>query len=87
MSDETNPSDTGVSGWWARLVQGRSDVKDRDQIVEFLAGFLERGVLAPGEFTMLQGVLQVADTQVRDIMVPRSHMVVVSKDQIGRAHV
>jgi magnesium and cobalt transporter len=81
MSDETNPSDTGVSGWWARLVQGRGDVKDRDQIVEFLAGFLEREILAPDEFTMLQGVLQVAGTQVRDIMVPRSHMVVVSKDQ------
>ena len=81
MSDETNPSDTGVSSWWARLVQGRGDVKDRDQIVELLAGFLERGVLAPDEVTMLQGVLQVADTQVRDIMVPRSHMVVVSKDQ------
>ena len=30
---------------------------------------------------MLQGVLEVADTQVRDIMVPRSHMVVVAKDQ------
>jgi magnesium and cobalt transporter len=81
MSDETNPSDTGVSGWWARLVQGRGDVKDRDQIVEFLAGFLERGMLAPDEFTMLQGVLEVADQHVRDIMVPRSHMVVVSKDQ------
>jgi magnesium and cobalt transporter len=81
MSDETNPSDTGVSGWWARLVHSRGDVKDRDQIVEFLGGFLERGVLAPDEFTMLQGVLQVADTQVRDIMVPRSHMVVLAKDQ------
>jgi magnesium and cobalt transporter len=81
MSDESNPSDTGVSGWWARLVQGRGDVKDREQIGEFLAGFVERGVLAPDELTMLQGVLEVADTHTRDIMVPRSHMVVVSKDQ------
>ena len=81
MSDETNPSDTGVSGWWARLVQGRADVNDRGQIVELLAGFLERGVLAADEFTMLQGVLEVADTHARDIMVPRSHMVIVSKDQ------
>jgi magnesium and cobalt transporter len=81
MSDETNPSDTGVSGWWARLVQGRGDVKDREQIVEFLAGFVERGVLAPDELTMLEGVLKVADAHTRDIMVPRSHMVVVSKDQ------
>jgi magnesium and cobalt transporter len=81
MSDESNPSDTGVSGWWARLVQGRGDVKDREQIVEFLAGFVERGVLAPDELAMLEGVLKVADAHTRDIMVPRSHMVVVSKDQ------
>jgi len=81
MSDESNPSDTGVSGWWARLVQGRGDVKDREQIVELLAGFVERGVLAPDELTMLQGVLEVSVAHTRDIMVPRSHMVVVSKDQ------
>jgi magnesium and cobalt transporter len=83
MSDDTHPSnDTGRSGWWARLVQGRAgDVKTREAVVEFLAGFLERGVIQADEFAMLQGVLQVSDTQVRDIMVPRSHMVVVAKDQ------
>jgi magnesium and cobalt transporter len=83
MSDDTHPSgDTGRSGWWQRLVPGRAaDVKTRDAIAEFLAGFLERGVIGEDEFAMLQGVLKVADTQVRDIMVPRSHMVVVAKDQ------
>jgi magnesium and cobalt transporter len=30
---------------------------------------------------MLQGVLEVASIQVRDIMVPRSHMVVLAKDE------
>ena len=83
MSDDTHPSsDTGVSGWFQRLVQGRGgDAKTRDEIAEFLAGFMERGVIGADEFAMLQGVLEVADTQVRDIMVPRSHMVVVAKDQ------
>lgn len=83
MSDDTHPSgDTGRSGWWQRLVQGRAgDVRTRDEIAEFLAGFRERGVIAAEEFAMLQGVLKVADTQVRDIMVPRSHMIVVAKDQ------
>jgi magnesium and cobalt transporter len=83
MSDDTHPSgDTGVSGWWQRLVQGRgADAKTRDDIAEFLAGFLERGIIGEDEFAMLEGVLKVADTQVRDIMVPRSHMVVVAKDQ------
>ena len=82
MSDDSHPSsDTGVSGWWQRLVQGRVEVKSRDEITEFLAGFLERGVIGEDEFAMLEGVLKVADTQVRDIMVPRSQMVVVAKDQ------
>ena len=81
MSDDTHPSgDTGVSGWWQRLVQGR-DVKTREDIAEFLAGFLDRGILAADELLMLQGVLKVSDTQVRDIMVPRSQMIVVEKDQ------
>jgi magnesium and cobalt transporter len=83
MSDDTHPSgDTGVSGWWQRLVQGRAgDLKTRDEIAEFLEGFLERGIIGADEFAMLQGVLEVADTQVRDIMVPRSQMVVVAQDQ------
>jgi magnesium and cobalt transporter len=83
MSDDNPPStDTGRSGWWQRLVQGRAgDIKSRDEIAEFLEGFRDRGVIQPDEFAMLQGVLQVSDTQVRDIMVPRSHMVVVAKDQ------
>ncbi len=83
MSDESHPSnDTGVSGWWARLFQDRAnDVKTREQIVGLLGQFRDTGVLGADEFTMLQGVLSVADTQVRDIMVPRSHMIVVAKDQ------
>src|SRR6185503_14654327 len=83
MSDDSHPSsDTGVSGWWQRLVQGRAgDVKTRDDIAEFLETFHERGIVGDDEFAMLQGVLEVADTQVRDIMVPRSQMVVVAKDQ------
>ena len=86
MSDDTHPSgDTGVSGWWQRLVQGRAgDIKTRDDIADFLETFRERGIVGEDEFAMLQGVLEVADTQVRDIMIPRSHMVVVSKDQTGQ---
>jgi magnesium and cobalt transporter len=81
MSDDTHPSgDTGVSGWWQRLVQGR-DVRTRADIAEFLAGFIDRGILAPGELQMLQGVLKVSETPVRDIMVPRSQMIVLEKEQ------
>ncbi|MCC5794353.1 MAG: CBS domain-containing protein, partial [Chromatiales bacterium] len=39
-----------------------------------------REVLSPEELAMLHGVLQVAQTQVRDVMVPRSQMVVLEHD-------
>jgi magnesium and cobalt transporter len=83
MPDEIpSSSDTGVSGWFARLFQGRAEeVKTKQDLSAFLSEFRDRGVLAPDELAMLQGVLEVSSTQVRDIMVPRSHMVVVAKDE------
>src|SRR5882672_4648456 len=83
MPDEIpSSSDTGVSGWFARLFQGRADeVKTKQDLAAFLGEFRDRGVLQPDELAMLQGVLEVSSTQVRDIMVPRSHMVVVAKDE------
>ena len=41
----------------------------------------ERGLIDADAFTMLEGVLQVGDLQVRDIMVPRAQMVFVRRDQ------
>jgi magnesium and cobalt transporter len=87
MADETPPSsETGVSGLWSRLFRGRADeVKTREEIASFLTEFRDRGALASDELAMLQGVLEVSNTQVRDIMVPRSHMVVLSKDDSSEA--
>jgi magnesium and cobalt transporter len=83
MSDESHPShDAGVSGWWQRLFQGRADeIQSREEVAGFLVQFRDRGILAPDELAMLQGVLHIANVQVRDIMVPRSHMVVLAKDE------
>ena len=33
------------------------------------------------EKSMLSGVLEVSETQVRDVMVPRSHMVVIDIEE------
>lgn len=83
MSDDSiSSSDAGSKGgWWSRLFQGRpDDGQERQDIVDFLAECRDRGLLAIDEFTMLLGVLEVSDTHVREIMVPRSHMVVIPKD-------
>jgi magnesium and cobalt transporter len=72
----------GVSGRWrARITRTlAAGVKDRAQLVEMLAESRERGVLDADAFAMLEGVLAVADLQVRDIMIPRVQMVCLHRD-------
>ena len=53
----------------------------RSDIVAFLARCRRVDLLDADEHAMLQGVLKVSETQARDIMVPRSHMVVVEQDE------
>src|SRR5690606_7207453 len=74
--------DTGSTGWCTLLFQGRADeVNSREQVTAFLAQIKERGVLTADEFTILQGVLVVADTQVHDNMITLRHMVVLEQDR------
>ena len=80
MSDEP-PSSLSQTGFWSRLFGAtRTDLKDRQEISTFLAECRDRRLLEADEAAMLQGVLEVAETKVRDIMIPRSHMVVLEQD-------
>jgi magnesium and cobalt transporter len=66
--------------WLKRLTQGLAvEPQDRQQLLGVLREAGERGVLDADALTMLEGVLGVADLQVRDIMVPRGQMVVVRR--------
>jgi magnesium and cobalt transporter len=83
MSDDlpSSPSTAGRTGWWARLFQGRGEEgSSREELADFLTECRHRGLLASDEYAMLQGVLEVSETHVREIMVPRSHMVVLPQD-------
>jgi magnesium and cobalt transporter len=55
-------------------------LKDRAQLIEVLSDAQQRGVLDADAFAMLEGVLAVADIQVRDIMIPRVQMVCLRRD-------
>src|SRR3984957_20070755 len=74
---------TGTSGRWRmRLTRtlAAAGLKDRAQLVEMLSDAQQRGVLDADAFAMLEGVLAVADQQVRDIMIPRVQMVCLYRD-------
>lgn len=48
--------------------------EDRDQLVELLHAAFERQILDADALSMIEGVLQVSEMQVRDVMIPRSQM-------------
>src|SRR5207302_8443920 len=53
---------------------------DRKDLRARLREAAERGVVEPDALTMLEGVMEVGDLQVRDIMIPRAQMVFVRRD-------
>ncbi|MGQ0430497.1 MAG: HlyC/CorC family transporter [Gammaproteobacteria bacterium] len=64
--------------WLRRLTQ--EGPADRAELAEMLRAARQAGVLDADAVAMIEGVLKVADLQVRDIMVPRSRMVVLERD-------
>jgi magnesium and cobalt transporter len=72
--------------WLKRLTQGlASEPQDREELVALLRVAGERGLIDGDALTMLEGVLEVGDLKVRDIMVPRAQMVFVRRsDPLAR---
>lgn len=54
---------------------------DREQLLELLRASFERNLLDADALSMIEGVLQTSEVQVRDIMIPRSQMDVVDIDE------
>lgn len=83
MSDDSSSTSTQASlgSWFSRLFQGREDENaGRTEILSFLTECRDRQLLEADEFAMLQGVLDVSEAHARDVMVPRSRMVVLRQD-------
>src|SRR5438477_7039525 len=54
--------------------------EDRGELLELLRGAFERRLLDADALSMIEGVLSVSETTVRDIMIPRAQMDCVSID-------
>ena len=65
-------------GWMERLsALLMREPEDREQLLDLLHGAFERNLMDADALAMIEGVLQVGDIQVREIMVPRPQMDVV----------
>ena len=75
------PRREGRGGWLSRVLQAVSgEPRDREDLLEYLREAGETGLIDAEAAAMVEGVMAVADQQVRDIMVPRSAIVVVERD-------
>ena len=76
------PEEHSHTGSWLRRITGSltGEPRDLDDLNEVLGQARERGIIDTDAHEMLEGVLRVVELQVRDIMVPRSQMAIVNRD-------
>ena len=82
MNDHTQSGDEPSSSWMEKLSSLFSqDPKNRSDLLSILNEAGDRGILDTEALSIIEGAVQVADMQVREITIPRSQMVCVDEDQ------
>jgi len=81
MSEDQSSNGSGKKTWVEKIGAAfSSQPRDRDQLLELLNMACEQGIVDADALAMMEGALEVSETQVRDAMIPRSQMVVVHND-------
>ena len=69
------------SSWLERISQTLSgEPRNRDDLLDLLRESQKRHLFDSDALSMIEGVLQVSEMQVRDIMIPRSQMIVIERE-------
>jgi len=69
------------SSWIKRLGRALgSEPENKEQLIQSLRAARKRSLLDNNALSMMEGVLQVSEMRVRDIMIPRAHMAVIESD-------
>ena len=61
--------------WLSHLFN--SEPKDKDELIEVIREAEENELIDPDTLDMIEGVMDIADQRVRDIMIPRSQIVTI----------
>ena len=79
MSDG-RPSQAMRYSWVKRLSKLFLEPKDQEQLIDLLRSASQRHILDAEALSIVEGALSVSQMQARDIMIPRSQVVMVSRD-------
>ncbi|WP_297809142.1 transporter associated domain-containing protein [uncultured Methylophaga sp.] len=66
--------------WVRKLSNLFLEPQDQDQLIELIRSASERHILDAEALSIVEGALSVSQMQARDIMLPRSQVVMVSRD-------
>jgi magnesium and cobalt transporter len=80
MSDERLSGSQTSLNWVQRLSKVFFDPQDQEQLIELLRSASERHILDAEALSIVEGALNVSQMQVRDVMIPRPQVVMISKD-------
>ncbi|MEA3274548.1 MAG: transporter associated domain-containing protein [Pseudomonadota bacterium] len=81
MTSDRSSGGSRPRNWLDRLSQMfGGEPQDKEQLVELLKDARQRALFDMDALSMMEGVLQVSDLRVRDIMIPRAEMVYVRRD-------
>jgi magnesium and cobalt transporter len=76
--NDTNSAGLGLFASIKLLLNGAPD--SHEQIIQLLRNAEKNNVLNKDTLEMIEGAFQVSKNQVKNIMIPRSHMVIVRED-------
>lgn len=81
MSEDQPSNGNGKKTWVEKIGAAFSNqLRDREHLLEILKEACDQGLVDADALAMMEGALEVSETQVRDAMIPRSQMVVVHND-------
>ncbi len=86
MSDDhsqNNDTPASKKGFFSLLLNQlfHGEPKNRDELIELIRDSEQNDLIDPDTRDMLEGVMDIADQRVRDIMIPRSQMITLQRNQ------
>lgn len=81
MTNQHTPQKNTAKSWLERLISILvREPQDREDIMDMLRDAENRHVLSSEMLSMMERIIQVSEMQVREVMIPKSQMVVVPYD-------
>lgn len=81
MSDDRPGNDSGDKSWINKIAElFSSEPHTRSDLQDILALAVDNEIIDSDARSIMEGAMEVSDMQARDIMIPRTQMVVIKED-------